>query len=85
MSILVSYYYYEAVVRSHGRLRSIGPLHAFLVSYCGVVISLIGASAHGLPSVGAIEVMSNGDRVIRRPMRIGIARRMGRSRSLRLS
>jgi hypothetical protein len=48
-------------------------------------MSFSGASAHGLLCVGVVEVMKNGDRVRKRPMRMGMAKRMGRSRSLRLS
>ncbi len=60
-------------------------LLTFLVSNWGVVMSFSGASAHGLLGLGAVEVMSNGDRVMKSPMRMGIASRMGRLSSLRLS
>lgn len=57
----------------------------FLVSYCGVVMSFSGESAHGLLGVGSVEDMRSGDRVMKRPMRIGMARRIGRFSSLRRS
>ncbi len=54
----------------------------FLVSYCGVVISLMGELAHGFPPVGAWDAMKNGDRVKSRPMSTGKTMRNDRVRIL---